>query len=233
MKLRDVATTPDSQRLVGVGHLRQSPTGLQPSRSRVEKRIVVYNMETKQIESQTPILSEVRDITLAQTRNGLVGLISYEHMAAPQLWKLELVKDREDNNIVTARLSLRHTYLPKVLVDFAGPSYFGGKNNELILCAGKGGDIHIWDQESGALLHLIRAQTQGGDLTCIAWNNVADDPYMFAAGSYDGGVKVWTRQQAENALECEPTPTNVHEYPRTSSPCPMDLNMSGNSIFTG
>lgn len=31
-----------------------------------------------------------------------------------------------------------HTYMPKVLVDFAGPSYFGGPNNELVLCAGKG-----------------------------------------------------------------------------------------------
>jgi WD40 repeat protein len=90
-----------------------------------------------------------------------------------------------------------------------------------------GGDIHIWDQESGALLHLIRAQTHGGDLTCIAWNNAADDPYMFATGSYDGGVQVWTRQQqADNAPECEPTPTNVHEYPRTSSPYQMDSNMS-------
>lgn len=93
-----------------------------------------------------------------------------------------------------------------------------------------GGDIHIWDQESGALLHLIRAQIHGGDLTCIAWNNAADDPYMFAAGSYDGGVKVWTRQQADNMLECEPTPTNVHEYPRTSSPYQMDSE-SSSSIF--
>lgn len=28
--------------------------------------------------------------------------------------------------------------MPKILVDFAGPSYFGGQNNELVLCAGKG-----------------------------------------------------------------------------------------------
>ena len=35
-------------------------------------------------------------------------------------------------------VKFRHTYLPKELVDFAGPSYFGGKNNELVLCAGKG-----------------------------------------------------------------------------------------------
>jgi WD repeat-containing protein 26 len=58
--------------------------------------------------------------------------------APPQLWKLELVKDRENSAIVTGRLSLRHTYMPKVPVDFAGPSYFGGKNDTLVLCAGKG-----------------------------------------------------------------------------------------------
>jgi len=216
VKLQDIAITPDSQRLVSVGVLLRSPTGLHPSKSRAEKRIIVYNVETKQIEHQTPVLNDVRDITLAQTiRNGLVALISYEHMAAPQLWKLELVKDRDDHTVITARLSLRHTYLPKVAVDFAGPSYFGGRNNELVLCAGKGGDIHIWDQESGALLHSIRAQTHGGDLTCIAWNNAAEDPFMFAAGSHDGGVKVWTRSDVLNS-------TNVHDCPRTSSPEHMD-----------
>jgi len=28
--------------------------------------------------------------------------------------------------------------MPKVAVSFAGPSYFGGKDDQLILCAGKG-----------------------------------------------------------------------------------------------
>jgi len=93
-----------------------------------------------------------------------------------------------------------------------------------------GGDIHIWDQESGALLHLIRTRAYGGDLTCIAWNNAADDPFMFATGSHDGGVKVWTRKPDEG-MECEPTPTNIHEYPRTSSPYQMDSNMSGSSVL--
>ena len=51
--------------------------------------------------------------------------------APPQLWRLESVKE-------TVRLSLRHTYMPKVSVDFAGPSYFGGKSDQLVLCAGKG-----------------------------------------------------------------------------------------------
>jgi hypothetical protein len=67
MKLHDVAITPDCLRLIGVGPLLESPTGLQPSKSRAEKRLVgqyalstayiiwanvlqVYNMEMKQIE---------------------------------------------------------------------------------------------------------------------------------------------------------------------------------------
>ncbi|KAF8190525.1 hypothetical protein BJ912DRAFT_965422 [Pholiota molesta] len=50
MKLHNVAITPDSQRLLGVGPLLRSPNNLQPSKSRVEKRLVVFNMETKQIE---------------------------------------------------------------------------------------------------------------------------------------------------------------------------------------
>ncbi|KAF9568278.1 WD40 repeat-like protein [Agrocybe pediades] len=221
MKLHDVAVTPDGLRLVGVGPLLRSPTGLQPSKSRVEKRLVVYNVETKQIENLTPVLEDVRDITIAQTSgSGLVALVSYEHEAPPQLWKLELVKDRENNKIITSRLSLRHTYMPKGHVDFSGSSYFGGVNNELVLS----GDIHIWDQESGAHLHSIRAQAHGGDLTCIAWNHPATNPFMFATGSHDGGVRIWTRLEPDDDMDddAEPTPKGMSEFPRSSSPDQLD-----------
>ncbi|KAF9530279.1 hypothetical protein CPB83DRAFT_851296 [Crepidotus variabilis] len=245
MKIHDVAVTPDGVRMLGVGPLLRSPTGLQPSKSRGEKRIFVYNMETKQIESQTPVLEDVKDITVAQTsKNGLVALVSYEHKAPPQLWKLELVKDRGGTEIVNSKFLLRHTYMTKTPVDFAGPSYFGGKNNELVLCCGKAGDIHIWDTESGALVHSIRAQAHGGDLTCIAWNHATEDPYMFAAGSHDGAVRVWTQLPEEPEPEVsilhaggEPTPTNhiMSDYisgafPRSTSPYPMGSHMSSSSL---
>lgn len=136
--------------------------------------------------------------------------------------------------------------MPKVPVDFAGPSYFGGKNNELVLCAGKGtfpvgscnhfpltifghqaGDIHIWDQESGALLHHVRAQALGGDLTCIAWNHAAEDPFMFATGSHDGAVRIWTKPPNSpydtHAHDGAPltrthSPFQMEEIPRSESP---------------
>ncbi|KAJ7204755.1 quinon protein alcohol dehydrogenase-like superfamily [Mycena pura] len=229
MKLHDVAVTPDGTRLLGVGPLLESPTGLQPSKSPVEKRIAVYNTETLQIEHQTPVLNDVRDITLARnTKNGLMALVSYENKAPPQLWKMDLI-NRE--NTLIARLTLRHTYMPKHVVEFAGPSYFGGKNDELVLCAGKAGDIHIWDQESGTLLRHIRAQAQqSGDLTCIAWNHATEDPFMFATGSHDGAVRIWTKPEpdaveAAEGVGDDGTGKSPLLMQRSSSPSEMDMDL--------
>ena len=85
-------------------------------------------------------MHEVRDITLA--RNDQVALVSYENKAPPQLWKLEPINRPGESPSV--RLSLVHTYMPKAPVDFAGPSYFGGKDDQLILCAGKGEQAVLW-----------------------------------------------------------------------------------------
>ncbi|KAI0948106.1 hypothetical protein AcW1_009704 [Taiwanofungus camphoratus] len=212
MTLHDVAVTQDCQRMLCVGTLIASSDGLHPSKSRAEKQIIAYNLFKKDIENRVPVLHDVRDITLA--RDDQVALVSYENKAPPQLWKLEMIKD-------IARLSLRHTYMPKVPVDFAGPSYFGGKNDQLVLCAGKAGDIHIWDRESAAILHHVRAQALGGDLTCIAWNHAAD-PFMFATGSHDGAVRIWTipKDPLPSLESHHPShlATNTANTPRTGSP---------------
>ncbi|KAI0701045.1 WD40 repeat-like protein [Cytidiella melzeri] len=219
MVLHDVAVTNDRQRMLCVGTLTASSDGLQPRKCRAEKQILVYNMEKNEIENRVPVLHDVRDITLA--KDGHVALVSYENKAPPQLWKLETIKD-------TIRLSLRHTYMPKVPVDFAGPSYFGGKNDQLVFCAGKGGDIFIWDRESAALLHHIRPQALGGgDLTCIAWNHAADH-FMFATGSHDGAVRIWTNHTSENnslsELPSRAQSTNAAPTPRTGSPSLFDVD---------
>ncbi|KAI0676285.1 WD40 repeat-like protein [Trametes maxima] len=219
MVLHDVAVTQDNVRMVCVGTLTASADGFHPSKCRAEKQIIAYNMVKQEIENRVPVLHEVRDITLA--RNDQVALVSYENKAPPQLWKLDPVKD-------SVRLSLRHTYMPKVPVDFAGPSYFGGRSDQLVLCAGKAGDIHIWDRESGTLLHHIRSQTVGGDLTCIAWNHMWDT-FMFATGSHDGGVRIWTTPahisgSIESSAAVSRETTNPTNTPRTLSPGPYDVD---------
>ncbi|KAI6029590.1 hypothetical protein BKA83DRAFT_4220783, partial [Pisolithus microcarpus] len=183
--IHDFAVTPDSRRLLCVGPILSSPEGLQPSKSRVEKQLLVFNMHTKQVENQTPVLHDVKDITLS--RDGRFVLISYEK-ASPQLWTLEMVKDRT------------------VPVDFAGHGYFGGKDDQLVLCAGKGMD-------SAILLHTINAQALGGDLTCLAWNQAVEDVFMFATGSHDGAVRVWTtlseRSRTHTAMSTPPVLTRA------------------------
>jgi hypothetical protein len=173
--------------------------------------------------------------------------------APPQLWKVDMVKKQTEPPATppetVARLSLRHTYMPKTPVEFAGPSYFGGKDDQLIVCAGKGlpplllnqlideifanvfihlsytaGDIHIWDRESAASLHHVRAQVVGGDLTCLAWNPTAD-PFMFATGSHDGAVRIWTSFSHSSQPSPYPEFTFQSEgggggSPRTRSPSP-------------
>ncbi|KAJ7598512.1 hypothetical protein C8J56DRAFT_168138 [Mycena floridula] len=195
MKLQDVAVTPDGHRLLAVGSLSESPNGLRPSKGRKENILFVLNIETGFIENRTPVLNNVSHVSLSQSfEKGIVALVSYENEAPPQLWKMDLVKDRDNNLRTTARLTLIHTYIPlKGPVDLAGPSYFGGKKDELIFSAGKAGDIYIWDQESGALLHHFHAPVVGADLTCIAWNRATEDPFMFATGSHDGTVRIWSK----------------------------------------
>ncbi|KAI0270470.1 WD40-repeat-containing domain protein [Gloeopeniophorella convolvens] len=190
LEIHDVGVTSDSQRLVGVGTLTSSIDGLVPSKSRTEKQIVVYNLDRKAVESRVPILHDIRDITLART--GDLALVSYESETSPQLWKLDMWRSRAANAPSTARLRLLQTYMPDSPADFVGVSYFGGKDDELVLCASKSGDIHIWHRNSGALLHHVHAQSLGGgDLTCVAWNSSATEPFMLATGYHDGTVRVW------------------------------------------
>ncbi|OJA19671.1 hypothetical protein AZE42_02823 [Rhizopogon vesiculosus] len=199
IQLRNVAVTPDGQRLLGVGPLLAAPNGLHLRCSGgVEKRIIVFNIETRIFENQIPVVNDVRNITISK-RGGNV-LISFEHKTPAQLWKMELVRgtrDREHPFAQIATLTLRHTYLPKAQIDFVGPSYFGGKDDQFVLCAGKAGDIHIWERDTAALLHYVRPQPFGRDLTCIAWNHSTDDPFMLATGSHDGTVRIWTTQPGD------------------------------------
>ncbi|KAH7885671.1 hypothetical protein F5I97DRAFT_1809446 [Phlebopus sp. FC_14] len=204
IRLNNVAVTSDCSRLVGVGPSIAQKDGPQPSRhTRVEKRIIASPFSALMHESQTPFANDVRDIAMA--RKSMAVLISPEK-APPQLWKLEIVRDREkENGSYTSRLGLRHTFL-KAPPDIAGPSYFGGKDDQYVLCAGKAGDVHIWDRETAALLHIIRPTSTGpgfGDLTCLGWNYATDEPLTFATGSHDGTVRIWSTAPGPNDSRSE------------------------------
>ncbi|KIJ12052.1 hypothetical protein PAXINDRAFT_181666 [Paxillus involutus ATCC 200175] len=194
IRLSDVAVTSDCSRLIGIGPSIPPTTGPQPTHhTRVEKRIIVYNMQTKQKENQTPLFDEVRNISVAKSSSAV--LVSFEQ-AAPQLWKLETVKDRGRPNgesAVTSRLQLKHTFVLNFPTSIAGSCHFGGRDEQFVYCVGKTGDVHVWDRDTAALLRYIRpTNPDSRDLMCISWNNATDDPMMFATGSHDGTVRIWS-----------------------------------------
>lgn len=191
IQLCGVAVTQDCVRLVGVGPSITPEEGPHPSyHIRVEKRIIVYNMVTKTKESQTPLADDIRDITMAR-KTSLI-LLSLEK-APPQIWRLEIVKDR-DRDCTTSRMTLKHAFATKIPVEYVGSCCFGGCDDQFVVCAGKTGDIHIWDRDSAALLHFIAPHVTRGDLTCIGWNRGLKDlkTAMFATGSHSGVVRVWS-----------------------------------------
>ncbi|KAI6159682.1 hypothetical protein EDD17DRAFT_887078 [Pisolithus thermaeus] len=191
IQLCGVAVTQDCVRLVGVGPSITPEGGPHPScHIRKEKKIIVYNMVTKTKESQTPLADDIRDITMARKRP--LVLLSLEK-APPQMWRLEVVKDR-DRDSTTSRITLKHAFVTKIPVEYAGSCCFGGCDDQFVVCAGKNGDIHIWDRDSAALLHFVSPQSGRGDLACIGWNGGLKDmkTAMFATGSHHGVVRVWS-----------------------------------------
>lgn len=102
--------------------------------------------------------------------------------------------------------------MPKDNTAFAAlPSIFGGEYDHLVLRAASGqslyisasawslltsfitvGDIYVWDRDSAVLIYCIRAPAAlQSQLTSFAWNGGSSD-YMFATGTHDGTVHIWT-----------------------------------------
>jgi WD repeat-containing protein 26 len=90
------------------------------------------------------------------------------------------------------------------------------------------------------LLHHIRGHEVGGDLTCIAWNPAAEDPFMFGTGSHDGAVRIWSsppssqneqdQQQYGSTIpdivtEDSSTFDSDVEYDRTDSPVHLEADL--------
>ena len=68
------------------------------------------------------------------------------------------------------------------------------RSRSLFTLADAAGDVHIWDRDTAALLRYLRPMNMPElrDMTCIGWNSATDEPMMFATGSHDGTVRVWS-----------------------------------------
>ncbi|KAG8889873.1 hypothetical protein FRB98_002227 [Tulasnella sp. 332] len=214
MEIHGVAFTLDEKIMLLSGTLQYSIEELKPGKFRAEKRIMVYDLHENMIENQVPVLERVRAITISG--DGQHALVSFEDTAPPELWRLVTIQNQmEGTEKLEVRLTLYNTYIPAETVHFAGASCFGGASDQFVVCAGKEGDIHIWDRESGLLLHTLQAvnltpSDDGDGLAGIAWNQKSPGQVMFASGTHDGAVRIWTA----------PLPSETQPPSRAESPDP-------------
>ncbi|CAE6505272.1 unnamed protein product [Rhizoctonia solani] len=218
LQVWDAAVVPDEERLVAVATLLRSEQDRRPVKSRPEKRILIYNMHTREIENQVPLLQEVRDITL--TEQGNYALVSYENKAPPQAWRIDKILREGKQRLVLAHSESR-AYFTKHPVDFAGPSYFGGVKDTFVLAASKSGEIYIWERSSGVLLHSLKAPDQ--ELTNLAWNHKSPSGFMFASAAHDGMVRIWTTTAAAPPARSRPSSPEPLEV---ESPSPFQREHS-------
>ncbi|CAE6376660.1 unnamed protein product [Rhizoctonia solani] len=187
LQIWDLSIMPNEKKLVAVASLIQSREGHKPINANHQKRILIYNFETRTVESQMPLMVDVRGITLGKAGNIDRALVSYENNA-PQTWHIE-----QGNGEHKSQLKLIKTYYPKPPVEFAGISYFGtlGKNT-WVLATSRAGEIYIWDPPSGNLIHThVAASNQ--ELTGLARNpKSSGNSFMFASAMLDGTVNIWT-----------------------------------------
>ncbi|KAG9091772.1 hypothetical protein FRC06_000387 [Ceratobasidium sp. 370] len=210
IQIWDTAIMADGVRVVAVGTLLKSVDNLQPTKSRAEKRLLVYNMKTREVEqyvyvivltiassdqavtrSHVPLLQDVRNVTLScHTPKSTYALVSYENKAPPQMWRIDMKTGIKPGEPV-ARLILVHSYLTKNPVDFAGQSHFGGFNDSFVCCSSKSGEIFIWDRTSATLLHTLRPE-DSEVIKNFACNGKAAPGFMLVTGALDGALRIWS-----------------------------------------
>ncbi|KAH7322143.1 hypothetical protein B0J17DRAFT_633508 [Rhizoctonia solani] len=220
----DVKVMPDEERVVCVATLLQSRTNDQPINSRYEKRIIIYNFRTREVESQVPLLQDVRDIAL--TALGNYALVSYENKAPPQTWRIDEVDEcQEDGSrLKKCELTISQTYITKNPVDFAGASFFGGPKDTFVIAASRAGEIYIWERSSAILLHTLTTPSNK-ELTSLAWNGKSPNQFMLAAAARDGTIRMWRTKVSLPSIAIPPEETeSAGPSPAVSNFLPGSFN---------
>ncbi|KAG8939498.1 hypothetical protein FRC03_006264 [Tulasnella sp. 419] len=182
--------------------LKPTDEKLKWSKCKLEKRLVAYNVESGEIENQSPILNTARNVTIG--KEGRYALVSYEDRHPPELWEVSVNDDK------TLKISLRYACEVDQPVMFTGDSNFGGADDKFVICATENGKIYIWDTQTGYLLHLLQAQQTRGDpgrITGIAWRKADIGTHVVASGHGDGTIRVWRANAPDVPADHRKNPT--------------------------
>ncbi|KAI0736389.1 hypothetical protein BC629DRAFT_484921 [Irpex lacteus] len=183
LELHSVCVTSDSKWMICVGKYKKD-------HQHIGKRygIIVWNLQHRVVAKHVPVFYEINDVALASDDKSV--LVSYANKSPSQLWQLYT----NDSNV---DFTLRHSYMPTDKTPFAAlPSIYGGEHDHLVLRVGTVGHIFFWERDTATMmLYCIRApSTLQGCITSFAWNR-GSAKYMFAMGTRDGTIHIWTEGQ--------------------------------------
>lgn len=195
--VRDIAMLPNTELLLVVGRVMHKD--MLPKNSRAEKQLILYDMKNKEYKSRNPVLDDMRYITLADhislNRLGFGILVGHKNKRSPQVWTLIPHRDGSHQLKPNSGVRLRP-------FDLAGPGYLAGDQQQIISCVDSGGNIYIWDRESGILAHRIPAQVVMGGRRCIAWSATQANSVHFATVGKNE-LRIWTATQTDPVLPSE------------------------------
>ncbi|KZS90004.1 WD40 repeat-like protein [Sistotremastrum niveocremeum HHB9708] len=175
--------SPDSQRIFAIAKLMKSKEGLQPTQAPIEKRLIVYNLVSRVIESQTPVMESMEHIVMS--KKGDCVILSSEGDAYPTLWRWLKVDG-------TWQLNFGRTYYPEQEAVWGTRAILTGKDDQLVATVDKTGQIHVWKRDSGTILQLLKDLEPLGTITSIAAKTLPAGHVVVVTGDSEGFVKCWT-----------------------------------------
>ncbi|KAG9012086.1 hypothetical protein FRB93_002229 [Tulasnella sp. JGI-2019a] len=152
--------------------MRNGHTIAQESGSQMRRRVVIYDLTTKEELFMLPMRKEITSLSIsADSKYALINHAPDDLM----LWDLETHR--------TVRKYTGQRQQEDVI-----RSCFGGQDGDFVLSGSEDSNVYIWRKDTGTLMEVLSGH-EGGSVNAVAWNPM--EVGMFASCSDDRTIRIW------------------------------------------